>query len=40
MVVYEPSNQSTMAVDFRESAPYTATPNMFDGDPQLSIFVS
>lgn len=40
MVIYDPSNQSTIAIDFRETAPLMATPNMFDGDPQASTFVS
>ena len=40
MVVYDPSNQSSMAIDFREVAPSAATEDMFHGSANLSRTVS
>ena len=40
MVVYDPVNQSSIAIDFREVAPSLATTNMFHGNENLSVSVS
>ena len=36
MVVFDPSDQSVQAIDFRETAPQNSTVDMFMGDAELS----
>ena len=40
MVIYDPKNGSTVAIDFREVAPSLATYDMYSGRQDLKYYVS
>lgn len=40
MTIFDPSNNTVKAIDFREAAPSAANVNMFHGNENLSKFVN